>query len=120
MTNEWADVFRRGNITDAVLDEVQRERDRQHARFGEQNHPDVNTLESPTMTRAGYLVNADSWKIANDYRLQRGFLAWDGLLLEEVFEALTESDPALIRTELIQVAALAVAWIEAIDRRESS
>jgi hypothetical protein len=64
-----------------VLDEVQDERRRQDAKWGEQNHPD-------------------------------GTIA-----LEEVFEALVETDPAKLRDELLQVAAVAVAWVEAIDRR---
>jgi hypothetical protein len=34
-----------------------------------------------------------------------------------VAEALAEDDPTLLRAELIQVAAVAVAWVEAIDRR---
>ena len=35
-------------------------------------------------------------------------------------KALAEVEPAKLREELIQVAAVAVAWIEAIDRREVS
>lgn len=42
---------------------------------------------------------------------------WLLIALEEVFEALAESDPAKLRAELVQSAAVHVAWIEAIDRR---
>lgn len=35
-------------------------------------------------------------------------------------EALAESDPARLRAELVQVAAVAVCWIEAIDRRATA
>ena len=39
------------------------------------------------------------------------------VLLEEVSEALAEDDPARLREELLQVAGVAVLWIEALDRR---
>ncbi|TIH26025.1 NUDIX hydrolase, partial [Subtercola vilae] len=42
---------------------------------------------------------------------------WQDILLEEVFEAFAESDTSKLRTELIQVAAVAQQWVEAIDRR---
>lgn len=39
------------------------------------------------------------------------------ILLEEVMEALAESDEDRLRAELIQVAAVAAKWVQAIDRR---
>ena len=42
------------------------------------------------------------------------------LVREEVAEAFAESDPARLREELIQVAALAVSWVEKIDARTFS
>jgi hypothetical protein len=38
-------------------------------------------------------------------------------LLEEVFEAMAEDSPVKLAHELTQVAAVAVAWVEAIERR---
>ena len=49
--------------------------------------------------------------------MQDGSLAWDGILLEEVYEGLAEIDPLLRRAELVQVAAVAVGEIEAIDEQ---
>lgn len=46
-----------------------------------------------------------------------GTVTWWHILREEVFEASAEVDPAKLREELIQVAAVAMKWIEAIDRR---
>jgi hypothetical protein len=46
-------------------------------------------------------------------RLQRP--TWRLVLAEEVAEAFAETDPARLREELIQVAATAVRWVEAID-----
>ncbi len=39
------------------------------------------------------------------------------ILLEEVHEALAEDDPTRLRAELLQVAAVAVCWVEAIEQR---
>lgn len=97
-----------------VLAAVHGERGLQDARWGEQNHPDVR---HPTAARSVYAKEAWLRKDTNEMRVANGTLAWDGILLEEVYEALSESDPAKLRAELIQVAAVAVAWVEAIDRR---
>ena len=41
------------------------------------------------------------------------------ILAEEVAEVYAESDPDRLRAELIQVAAVCVQWIEAIDGRSA-
>lgn len=73
-----------------VIDEVVGERIRQDSLWGQQNH-------------------------VND--------RWNTILVEEVGEAAKETyegDTVKLREELIQVAAVAVAWIEAIDRAKDS
>jgi hypothetical protein len=42
---------------------------------------------------------------------------WALILLEEVYEALAEADPARLRTELIQAGAVIAAWVSDLDRR---
>lgn len=37
--------------------------------------------------------------------------------IEEVLEAFAEADPDRLRAELVQVAAVATKWIQALDRR---
>ncbi len=54
------------------------------------------------------------------YQLLHVDVNWKTILLEEVAEAFAENDPATLRRELVQVAAVAAAWIEAIDRRASA
>jgi hypothetical protein len=112
--------------TMSVLYEVSGERRRQDAKWGQQNHPDM-WPEYADYYRAEYSVKADFWKQTNTERVLQANAAgtpsdrnaaWDGVLLEEVYEALAEEDAAKIRAELVQVAAVAVNWIEAIDRRE--
>ncbi|WP_405925458.1 hypothetical protein [Streptomyces sp. NBC_00035] len=122
---EWADELRRvadeaqpatrnpSVITDRVLSEVLAERIRQDGEWGEQNHPDGT---------GGY----EARRIAEDARrnckaaAERGIVTWLLISDEEHCEALAESDPAKLRAELIQDAAVKVAWIEAIDRRAAA
>lgn len=96
--------------TDAVLIEVAAERARQDERWGEQNHPDGTG--SPDQAKLAEL--ARTWC---EDTFGAGYGTWADVLAEEVAEALAESDPARLRAELVQVAATAVCWIEAIDRR---
>lgn len=100
--------------TAKVLAETHWERRAQDARWGERNHPD-----RPSLVHLGSAAReATYWKSENAYRARTCRLAWDGILLEEVYEALAEADVSRLRAELIQVAAVAVAWVEALDRRE--
>lgn len=95
-----------------VLGEVQAERDRQDAKWGEQNHPDGTGLHPERQK-----MLADEAKALCDRAFREGFGAWSHILWEEVREAMAEEDPVRLREELIQVAAVAVNWIGAIDRR---
>ena len=94
----------------AVLDEVAAERARQHARWGQQDLPDGTGQPSD---RDG----ADSAREACAFAASHGGLTYRHILDEEVAEVMAETEPARLRTELVQVAAVAVQWIEGIDRR---
>lgn len=98
-----------------IAAEIIEERLNQIAKWGQQDHPS-SFSES---TRVMYGHEANHWKRVNDARVDLDCLTWDGILLEEVFEALAEKDDAKRREELVQVAAVAAAEIEAIDRRAS-
>lgn len=112
MSKKTNDVDTYSIISDIVA-EVALERVNQVERWGQQDHPSFIS----EMDRRQAQAKADYWKERNDSRVQRDLLAWDGILLEEVWEALAERDDVLRRIELIQVAAVAVAEVEAIDRR---
>lgn len=103
---------------DRILESVLAERRAQHSKWGEQNHPDGT---GPQTTPLGHRhVASDlalSAKLSTDRATRQGVLTWVDILLEEVFEALAEDDPDELRSELIQIAAVAVAWVGAIDRR---
>ena len=62
--------------------------------------------------------NLDSVRARRDCEMAfaSGRGSWRHILREEFHEALNESDPVLLRAELVQVAAVAVKWIDAIDR----
>jgi hypothetical protein len=93
-----------------ALEEIALERKRQDAKFGEQNQPDG--------TGEQFRHFADQARLACDIAKRLGSLTWKHVLAEEFFEALAESDPKKLTTELLQVAAVCVAWVEAIGRRE--
>ena len=93
-----------------VLAEVQAERERQDAKWGEQNHPDGTGNKS----QQDYAEQARKWCQA---AFGSGYGTWSDVLAEEVAEVNAEREPAKLRAELIQVAAVAVAWVAAIDRR---
>lgn len=92
-----------------VYSEIGRERAAQDAKWGEQNHPDGTGRPGDgfqaEMAREICKANGP------------GEDNWRDILTEEVHEAYAETDPARLRAELVQVAAVVVAWIEAIDRR---
>lgn len=103
--------------TTGVLSEVGAERRRQVELWGDQRFPlkhrnDPEGIASPL--GRSYAVLAESFKALG--KALGPDDSWDRVLLEEVFEALAETDPAKMRTELIQVAAVAVKAVEEIDR----
>lgn len=96
----------------AFAEAVDTERQRQLAKWGEQHHPDGTGgrfyQERAVAARRNCQIAADS----PDMGAQ-----WDLILLEEVYEALAEADPAALRTELIQIAAVCAAWVHDLDSR---
>lgn len=100
----------------AILD-VLNERVRQDAKWGEQNHRNYGDTVDPDGQCMDWQARAEALKRLNAAAAAANDLAWDNILLEEVFEAFSEHDDMRLREELVQVAAVAVAWIECIDRR---
>lgn len=98
-----------------VLLEVHRERERQDAKWGIQNHPDGTCMGSQGAKVAR--EHADAAKSICRHFAKLKQLTWAHVLNEEMMEAYAETEPASLRTELIQVAAVACAWVECIDRR---
>lgn len=91
-----------------VLADVVAERSRQDARWGRQDHPNGT---GPVLARLAARARNECEKA---FAGGRG--TWADIFLEEVFEALAESDPVKLREELVQAIAVGEAWIECIDR----
>lgn len=105
----------RYNITAAVLSEIMDEREAQDDRWGVQDHPlhDVADPNGVSLLGRSY---ASLERICKE-RFRDHPPTGAVILLEEVFEALAARDPEDTREELVQVAAVAVMMIEALDRR---
>lgn len=113
-------------IPQYIIDAIKRERQRQEAKFPGQKLPaspallwphfdeyrTAKHLEIPSEARAKFLC---------DVAVRNGALTHSEVLSEEHSEAqaaAARKDPVALREELIQVAAVALRWIEAIDQGE--
>lgn len=109
---------------DGVAQEVVRERARQDAKWGEQDHPDLSValkgFAAESVFSAMNVLSAKKAKARVDALAALRLLGYADIALEEFAEAIeaaANEDTAALRTELVQTAAVLVAWIEAIDRR---
>ncbi|MET9340854.1 2'-5' RNA ligase family protein [Nonomuraea sp. NPDC003804] len=102
------DYGRPGSLAE-VLADVAAERVAQDVMFGVQDPADGT---GPERTAA-----ADRAKADLETAKRAGAVTWRHILHEEVLEAFAESDPDRLRAELIQVAAVAVKWAQALGGR---
>jgi hypothetical protein len=106
MAAEWS--------TTKVLREIQDERQ-------QQDHPDGTgpKVLNPVYGSFRLREAAHEARTRTQAKASAGKQTWMHILAEEVFEALCEEDQARLREELIQIALVAVCWVECIDRREA-
>jgi len=98
-----------------MFHDVVNERERQDRKWGEQNHPMVRPGD------LGYFERAtDGAQAAYEAAAANGTVAWSDILLEEVYEALSETDVEKQKVELIQVAAVALSMIECLERNSGA
>lgn len=109
-----------------VVNEVVEERRRQDAKWGEQNHPNLSpevAREIPEDTARDMGVpSAHTARQRVENLARRGQLGYADIALEEFCEAIeaaseVDDNESALRAELIQTAAVLIAWVEAIDRR---
>ncbi|MBK8246338.1 MAG: hypothetical protein IPK85_02920 [Gemmatimonadetes bacterium] len=99
----------------AVLRDVADERLFQLGKWGVQLHP--SGTGGPEAARVARLLK----ELCQSSGLEDGAGdTWLKILAEEVGEAADEVDPAPLRRELVQCAAVLVAWIETLDRAEEA
>lgn len=108
-----------------VLVDVHDERERQDRKFGrDRNHPLAYSgfRGRPQDLCAAYgLPSAQDAQARCDAAMKAGRVTYGHILVEEVcevFEAAAEGDMVAVRKELVQVVAVGVAAIEALDRAE--
>ncbi|WP_336642298.1 hypothetical protein [Microbacterium sp. MMO-56] len=102
----------------SIVAEIVGERARQDEKWGEPH--EVPNGTGPGVTFPGgdtFLELRDEIQAIVDAAAPFGASRMSWVLLEEVFEALAESDDARLREELIQVAAVAAKWVQIIDAR---
>lgn len=115
-------------LVSGIPREIAEERVNQLDKWGEQNHFDIHPTYLYVQNKA-YPVNGtgqhpllatpSSCRRLCEEHKQAGWTNWLDILVEEVSEvaeAACTLDAVEARKELIQVAAVCVAWIEAIDR----
>ncbi len=108
-------------MPDVYLD-IMEERRRQEAKWGEQNHPNADPAvlkDAVALCRFYKIPTEQEAKDTCEARAREGKVTWADITLEEFsesFEALAQSEE-VARTELVQLAAVVVSWIECIDRR---
>lgn len=115
---------RYGCPTNGVLESVRKERARQFTQYG------VNKWEDGTGPKTAWLLplssvsaeEAESVLRADyeEFEEEVGEITWVHLVREEIAEAFQENDPDRLEAELLQVAALAVAWVEDIRSRKDA
>lgn len=100
-----------GQVGVEVVDELER----QLAKWGEQDHP-LHGGKKPEAGVALWFARASAWKVNNHKRVEDDTMGWDSILLEEVYEALAETDPEKVREELVQTIAVCLNIIDSMER----
>ena len=104
--------------TMGLLRDVGYERVRQQKLWGLQNYPDMPAKAAgPANAYFGIPTEEAGKQLCQD-AFRRGIGSYGHILLEEITEAYGAiGDDRALRAELVQVAAVAIQWCEAIDRR---
>jgi len=110
-------------MNEGILAEVSAERERQVRKFGVQNCPSFRPRADRPTTLAAVLVqhglSTTNLKWECEFAFEDNEGSWAAILLEEVWEAFEAGflgRTSDLREELVQVAAVAVAWVDYIDR----
>jgi hypothetical protein len=100
-------------VSTRIADDLVAEIARAQAKFGSQT-------SVPDGTTDAFAPECRNARAACQDAFAHGFGTWQMILEEEFWEACTESDPAKLRAELLQVAAVALRWVDAIDSRPAA
>ena len=99
---------------------VIRERAAQDMKWGQSNHPSLPAGVKHPCAFFG-IPTADAARLFCETAFRTGTGSNAHILLEEVSEAIEAADdPVHLRAELVQLAGVALKWIEQIDRRPAA
>jgi hypothetical protein len=109
----------------SIYEEIKLERKKQIEKFGEQNHP---CLDEVLLNREGGctpLRMCEEYEIPSEVRAKfncdvsfdRKQGTFAHIAVEEMSEIISQFDMEKRREEIIQLAAVCVAWVESIDRK---
>jgi len=99
-----------------IFNEIRKERVRQDKKFGLQDHPMINK----DIKKEKLEEDLKKIRFENDFSRPSKGNCWYYIFAEEILEAFSETEPEKQREEMIQVAAVAVAIIECLDRKIKS
>ncbi len=103
---------------DQIFKDIQKERERQDQKWGEQSHPSVvEGLELFDLPEEYQVPSENRAKRLCEEAFETGKPTWAVIAVEELCEAIQSPDDKLRREELVQLAAVLVHWIEDIDKK---
>lgn len=114
MVGKVEDFIRRVEEQVSVLDDVRAELARAKAKFPDQHLPDGT--EADVFAK----VAAENVRALCQRYAEEGRVTWWHILREEVCEVNAESEWWKLRAELLQVAAVAIRWVEDGDARDDA
>lgn len=108
-----------------VFAEIASERKRQDAKWGVQNHPSVDAVLEGRVGGCSPDRMCEHYEIPSEARAKfmcqnaalHGECTFTHIAVEELSEAVSAENDIDRRVELVQLAAVIVQWIQAIDRR---
>lgn len=107
-------------MTQELLARVGQEMERQVAKWGYQNHPSYFLPDVfEVSVEHDIELTTEFTKALCDERLSAADCSWQDIMNEELMEARDEAiagNTEALKTELIQIAAVALSWIESIER----
>ena len=113
-----------GYASEPIFRRILDERHAQDKKWGEQNHPSVlvhprgEAPRTPAARCASHgLPSADTAKRVVETMATAKQLTWTDIAVEELAEAVEAPNDKVRLEELVQLAAVVVAWIECIQRR---
>ena len=112
-------------ISYPIYEEILLERHLQDEKWGIQDHPSVskNIVLGPSsnpsekVSRYYGLPTVDKAKYIADEAAKKGDITWSHIAVEELCEVVGADNDVHRRHELVQLAAVCIAWIQSIDRK---